>query len=102
MGTLRVQGQMREFAVGDVAGKGFPATAQVAMQQADYCAWNIYASIRGKTLLEFKYQHLGNLMALGNLEGAATLNPRSGGLDAQRPARQCSQEGCLHLPNANK
>lgn len=71
--TLRVKGRKREFAIGDVAGMGMPATAQVAIQQADYCAWNIYASIAGKDLLDFRYTHLGNLVALGKVEGSATL-----------------------------
>lgn len=71
--TLRVKGKEREFAMGDVAGVGFPATAQVAIQQADYCAWNIYAAITGRELLNFQYTHLGNLVALGSLEGTATL-----------------------------
>jgi NADH:ubiquinone reductase (non-electrogenic) len=31
-----------------------PATAQVAFQQADYVAWNLWASINGKPLLNFR------------------------------------------------
>lgn len=59
------------FALGDVAdcrdaeGKQVPATAQVAFQQADYCAWNIWAAIADKPMLPFRYQQLGEMMALG-------------------------------------
>lgn len=68
--TLRVLRHARVFALGDVsrgqytptgdgsgssAGGGFyPATAQVAFQQADYAAWNIWAGINGRPLLPFR------------------------------------------------
>jgi hypothetical protein len=42
------------------------ACLQVALQQADYAAWNIWACINKRPLLPFKYQHLGELMSLGN------------------------------------
>lgn len=60
------------YALGDVAegrdatDRAVPPTAQVAIQQADYCAWNIWASLTGKPLLPFRYQPLGEMMALGN------------------------------------
>jgi NADH dehydrogenase len=59
------------FALGDLAdcldaeGKQVPATAQVAFQQADYTAWNIWATITNRPLLPFRYQPLGEMMALG-------------------------------------
>jgi len=59
------------FALGDVAdcydatGQKVPGTAQVAFQQSDYCAWNIWASLTGRPLLPFRYQSLGEMMALG-------------------------------------
>lgn len=59
------------FAVGDLAesrdmeGKLMPATAQVALQQADYAAWNIWASLTGRPLLPFRYQNLGEMLTLG-------------------------------------
>ncbi|WP_071190658.1 NAD(P)/FAD-dependent oxidoreductase [Trichormus sp. NMC-1] len=59
------------FALGDLAdcldaeGKQVPATAQVAFQQADYTAWNIWASLTNRPLLPFRYQQLGEIMALG-------------------------------------
>ena len=42
-----------------------PATAQVAFQQSDYCAWNIWADLNQKPLLPFRYQPLGEMMTLG-------------------------------------
>jgi NADH:ubiquinone reductase (non-electrogenic) len=59
------------FALGDVAdsrdaeGQPVPATAQSAFQQADYCAWNVWATIADKPMLPFRYQPLGEIMALG-------------------------------------
>jgi demethylphylloquinone reductase len=50
-----------------------PATAQVAFQQADYAAWNLWASITGRALLPFRYQHLGSMMALGAAQAAVAL-----------------------------
>ncbi len=32
-----------------------PATAQVAFQQADYAAWNLWATINGRPLLPFRW-----------------------------------------------
>ena len=50
------------------------AWVQVAMQQADYVAWNLWASINGRTLLPFKYQHLGTMLTFGRGSGALKLN----------------------------
>lgn len=47
---------------------------QVAMQQADYVAWNIWASINNRPLLPFKYQHLGTMMSFGRSSAAVKLN----------------------------
>ena len=89
--TLRVMGEERVFALGDVAMQSnnnnnngtpstteqqqppLPATAQVAFQQADYVAWNIWAGLNKKPLLSFSYQHLGDMMSLGSLGGAVSL-----------------------------
>lgn len=68
---LQVKDYPNVSAIGDLVdcynqeGKKLPATAQVALQQADYCAWNIWASIEHKPLLAFKYQPLGEMLALG-------------------------------------
>ncbi len=59
------------FALGDLAechdatGQKVPATAQTAFQQADYTAWNIWASLCDRPLLPFRYQPLGEMMTLG-------------------------------------
>ena len=87
---LRVLGHQRVFALGDVAVSAastaagastspdsavqqLPATAQVAFQQADYAAWNLWASINSRPLLRFSYQHLGDMMSLGTTSGAVAL-----------------------------
>lgn len=44
-----------------------PAWLQVAFQQANYAAWNIWAAVHNRPLLPFKYQHLGDMMSLGPL-----------------------------------
>ena len=73
--TLQVSEHPEIFALGDAAasqdasGNSLPATAQVALQQADYCAWNLWANVVGRPLLPFNYQPLGEMMALG-VDGA--------------------------------
>jgi demethylphylloquinone reductase len=69
--TLQVEGHANLYALGDLAacadakGKALPATAQVAFQQAQYAGWNIWASLTQRPSLPFRYQHLGEMMALG-------------------------------------
>ena len=69
--TLLAEGRDDIYALGDVAdcydrdGKPLPATAQVAFQQSDYCAWNLWASATNRPLLSFRYQPLGEMMTLG-------------------------------------
>lgn len=59
----------RVFALGDAAsapaGTDFSGTAQVAIQQAEYAAWNVWASLTEKPMLPFRYTHLGEMMVLG-------------------------------------
>ena len=68
---LQVENHPEIFALGDLVecydddGKLLPANAQVAFQQADYCAWNVWASLENKPLLPFKFQPLGEMLALG-------------------------------------
>lgn len=50
-----------------------PSTSQVALQSADYAAWNLWAAMNGRPLLPFRYQHLGNLMSLGAANAAVAL-----------------------------
>ncbi len=69
--TLEVLNQDGVYALGDIVesrdatDKILPATAQVAFQQSDYCAWNIWATINHKPQLPFRYQPLGEMMTLG-------------------------------------
>ncbi|MEM8830469.1 MAG: NAD(P)/FAD-dependent oxidoreductase [Cyanobacteria bacterium P01_G01_bin.19] len=76
--TLLVEGRGDIYALGDVAdcydedGKPLPATAQVAFQQSDYCAWNLWASATNRPPLSFRYQALGEMMTLGT--DNATIN----------------------------
>ena len=64
---LQVDSQKSIFALGDIIAspEKIPRTAQVAIQQADFCAWNIWATISNKPLLPFKYQALGEMLTLG-------------------------------------
>ncbi|MDZ8055629.1 MAG: NAD(P)/FAD-dependent oxidoreductase [Aulosira sp. ZfuVER01] len=69
--TLQVLEHPEIFALGDLAdcvdaqGQQIPATAQAAFQQADYTAWNIWASLTNRPLLPFQYQKLGEMLSLG-------------------------------------
>lgn len=69
--TLQVLEHPEIFALGDLAecrdaeGQLVPATAQAAFQQADYAAWNIWANLTHRPQIPFRYQYLGEMMALG-------------------------------------
>lgn len=69
--TLQVTDHPEIYALGDLAyctdvsGQQVPTTAQSALQQADYTGWNLWASLTNRPLLPFRYQHLGEMMALG-------------------------------------
>lgn len=69
--TLQVFEHPEIFALGDLAdsvdveGKQVPTTAQAAIQQADYAAWNAWATLTHRPLLPFRYQYLGEMMTLG-------------------------------------
>lgn len=66
--TLKLVNQKRVFALGDDAfiedptkdtlQSQFPATAQVALQQADYVAFNLWADINNRSLLPFRFVQL--------------------------------------------
>jgi NADH:ubiquinone reductase (non-electrogenic) len=96
--TLRVVGRSNVFALGDAAvvasssssnpndsnpndadfaspppSEALPSTAQVAFQQADYAAWNVWSVMSSRPLLPFKYQHLGDMMTLGKTDAAVAL-----------------------------
>ncbi|MCU0544063.1 MAG: NAD(P)/FAD-dependent oxidoreductase [Oscillatoriaceae cyanobacterium Prado104] len=69
--TMQVIDYPEIFALGDLvechdaAGQKVPSTAQTAFQQADYTAWNIWASLTDRPMLPFRYQALGEMMTLG-------------------------------------
>ncbi|KAK4526159.1 hypothetical protein GAYE_SCF20G4073 [Galdieria yellowstonensis] len=75
--TLQATGHEDIFVLGDAAavvdgnGQKCKATAQVAIQQAQCAAWNIWASLRNKKPIPFRYQHLGELMTLGKYKATA-------------------------------
>jgi demethylphylloquinone reductase len=70
--TLQVAEHPEIFALGDAAaildptGEYIPSTAQVAFQQADFVAWNVWSSLTDRPLLPFKYTNLGEMMVLGD------------------------------------
>lgn len=76
--TLQLVNHPDWFALGDLsdckdlAGQQVPATAQAALQQADYVAWNLWANLTDRPLLPFRYVHLGEMMALGMDEATLT------------------------------
>lgn len=71
---LQIGDRPEIFALGDVAQgeQDLPMTAQVAIQQADICAWNLRASIESKPPLTFRFYNLGEMLTLG--ENNATLS----------------------------
>ncbi len=70
--TLQVVDHPEIFALGDAAAildptdEYIPSTAQVAFQQADFVAWNVWSSLTDRPLLPFKYTNLGEMMVLGD------------------------------------
>lgn len=75
---LRVSGEQRTYAAGDVAGAldylhgtPLPASAQVAVPQGERMGENIAASLEGRRQREFRERLLGEALALGGREGAA-------------------------------
>lgn len=70
--TLRVTGKPRFYALGDAcavtdaSGTRAPPTAQAAMQQADYLAWNVRANLRDGQTMPFRYLALGEMLSLGD------------------------------------
>lgn len=74
---LQVEGKSdRLFVVGDVVAPqnraAYTGTAQVAVQQAEYVAWNVWASLTGQPKLEYRYAHLGEMMVLGSRDATVT------------------------------
>ncbi|WP_100486686.1 NAD(P)/FAD-dependent oxidoreductase [Sporolactobacillus pectinivorans] len=47
------------------SGQPFPTTAQIAIQQANYAAYNLNALVRGKPMKNFVYKTKGTVCSLG-------------------------------------
>ncbi|MGB6014498.1 MAG: NAD(P)/FAD-dependent oxidoreductase, partial [Nodosilinea sp.] len=66
------------YALGDAAdcrdaeGQQVPTTAQVALQQADFVGWNIWASLSDRPQLPFRYRHMGEMLTLGTSRATLT------------------------------
>eukprot|EP00640_Fibrocapsa_japonica_P001376 CAMPEP_0113947110 /NCGR_PEP_ID=MMETSP1339-20121228/62311_1 /TAXON_ID=94617 /ORGANISM="Fibrocapsa japonica" /LENGTH=410 /DNA_ID=CAMNT_0000953523 /DNA_START=144 /DNA_END=1376 /DNA_ORIENTATION=+ /assembly_acc=CAM_ASM_000762 len=84
--SLKVKGSGGDvFAIGDnavVSGmEDLPATAQVAIQQADTAAWNIRASMMGSRPIPFRFAELGEMLTLGGPDASMS----SFGIDIKGP-----------------
>lgn len=78
------------FALGDNAASAadpMPSTAQVAFQQSEYAAWNVWASLSGEKKLAFRFIPLGEMLTLGADDAAISaeslLGPELGGAVAK-------------------
>lgn len=74
---LRVKGhEDRLFAIGDASvpenENEYLATAQVAVQQSEYAAWNVWASLTDRKMLRYRYTQLGEMLVLGKTNGAVS------------------------------
>jgi NADH dehydrogenase len=54
----------------DEKGKPYPPTAQIAIQQGQYCAYNIAMKIYGQTVDPFHYVYRGMVLSLGKGNGS--------------------------------
>jgi NADH:ubiquinone reductase (non-electrogenic) len=80
--SLRLEGQRRLFAIGDIAAvgdsaeaadhDGLPINAQVAFQQAGCLATNLIRARCGEPLQPFHYRDLGEMMSLGRGDASLT------------------------------
>ncbi|WOD41539.1 NAD(P)/FAD-dependent oxidoreductase [Nodosilinea sp. E11] len=76
--TLEAIDRPGVYALGDVAdcrdaeGQQVPATAQVALQQADFVGWNIWAAMGDRPQLPFRYTPMGEMMTLGTSRATLT------------------------------
>jgi NADH:ubiquinone reductase (H+-translocating) len=79
--TLAVPSHAGVWAVGDCAaitdaktGKPCPPTAQLALREAQLLAQNIYASLRGRSLIPFHFDARGALCVVGHHTACAELS----------------------------
>jgi NADH dehydrogenase len=79
---LRAPGYDHVFVLGDCSivmspeGRPYPPTAQISMQQAVVCAYNLAASIRGTALKTFEYHSKGTVASLGKGEAIGIVGSR--------------------------
>ena len=78
--TLRAPGHDDIFILGDCAwvmnqetGRPYPPTAQIAIQEADICAGNIKALMKGDPLKEFVFDNKGTVASLGGRHAMGTI-----------------------------
>jgi demethylphylloquinone reductase len=77
--TLQIPGYPEVFAYGDLAavfddkGQTIGATAQSAYQEGQFAAWNLWATLENRPLLNFRYTSLGQILGLGIDSGFASL-----------------------------
>ncbi|WP_077622258.1 NAD(P)/FAD-dependent oxidoreductase [Sediminibacillus massiliensis] len=77
---LRAPGYENTFVLGDCAwvmnketDRPYPPTAQIAIQEADTCANNIAALLRGGELEEFVFDNKGTVASLGGSHAMGTI-----------------------------
>lgn len=67
-----VPGYRDVYVLGDASvsfspdGNPYPPTAQIALQQGQYCGYNLAAKIYGFSAKPFKYIHRGTVMSMGH------------------------------------
>lgn len=88
--TLRAPGYDNVYVLGDCSivmnpeGRPYPPTAQISMQQAEVCASNLIAQIRGSELKKFEYKPKGTVASLGRGEAIGIVGSKKikGGIAA--------------------
>ncbi|AKV55606.1 NADH dehydrogenase, FAD-containing subunit [Bifidobacterium actinocoloniiforme DSM 22766] len=78
---LSVEGNPREFLIGDVSavldpssGRPYPTTAQVSIAQADCAAANVVAELTGRPTGKFSFKSVGTVCSLGPKVGVAQID----------------------------
>ena len=79
--SLRLPGHPEVYVIGDLArfaegdGPPLPAIAPVAMQQGEYAARAIRATLEGRRLPSFRYRDRGKMATIGRGHAVAELGP---------------------------
>eukprot|EP00276_Gloeochaete_wittrockiana_P001563 CAMPEP_0184675146 /NCGR_PEP_ID=MMETSP0308-20130426/87629_1 /TAXON_ID=38269 /ORGANISM="Gloeochaete witrockiana, Strain SAG 46.84" /LENGTH=530 /DNA_ID=CAMNT_0027122821 /DNA_START=77 /DNA_END=1669 /DNA_ORIENTATION=+ len=81
--TLQLPSHPNVYALGDICmpqdSTPAPPSAQAAIQQADYVAWNVWAGITGRQSLPFRYMDLGEMLTLGTDDATLSSSLLPGG-----------------------